>query len=158
MGIKLHYNFNCPVLTKDIVIQISYRNIRSNLHERMHIGKVHFKAFTCFKKCLTYRLTNTVLLLIYFKPRMHSSRMCTTRLSGRSGRGGCVCVSRGVCVCVGGCLPKGGVCLGVSAQGSVHPMDSGADTPIACWDTPPPIACWDTRPPPPVNRMTDGRV
>ena len=70
--------------------------------------------------------------------------MCTTRLSGHSGRGEwgvqvCVCV----CVCV-----SGGVCLGVSAQGSVHPMDSEADTPIACWDTPPPIACWDTHPHP----------
>ena len=168
MGVKLHDSFSCPVLTKDIVIQISYRNIRSNLHAtrmhssrmrtgrsltvcqvcvcvcvcqrgggcagggcqrrgvpegwsgpmgegvvvvsqhaprqtpppvnrmtdrcknitlaatsfrpvKMHIGKVHFKAFTCFKTCLTYRLTNIILLILYFKTRMHSSRMCTVR-------------------------------------------------------------------------------
>ena len=38
MDIKLHDSFNHPVLTKDIVIQISYRNARSNLHARMQTG------------------------------------------------------------------------------------------------------------------------
>ena len=142
MGIKLHDSFNCPVLTKDIVIQISYRNIRSNLHARMHIGKVHFKAFTCFKKCLTYRLTNTVLLLIYFKPRMHSSRMCTTRLSGRSGRGGrgvqgCVCVSG---VSVWGCLSRGVYTQWTRRQTPSlhagihpHPLYAGIHAPHPLW-------------------------
>ena len=66
MGMKLHDSFNCPVLTKDIVIQISYRNMRSNLHARM-LGKVDLKAFTYFKMYLTYRLTNINFIIIYCK-------------------------------------------------------------------------------------------
>ena len=66
MGMKLHDSFNCPVLIKDIVIQISYRNMRSNLHARM-LGKVDLKAFTYFKMYLTYRLTNINFIIIYCK-------------------------------------------------------------------------------------------
>ena len=49
--------------------------------------------------------------------------------------------AQGVCVqrCVGGVCPGGGV--GVYVQGGVHPPESEADTPIACWDTHPPPQC-----------------
>ena len=55
---------------------------------------------------------------LQLKTRMHSSRMCTVRCSGRRGGG---CLPGGVSVQGGlpgrGCLPEGSLPRGVSVQG-----------------------------------------
>ena len=87
--------------------------------------------------------------------RMHSSRMRTVRYSGRlGGRGG------------SGCLPRRGVCLGVSAQGVVClgvcvclpreclPRGMG----VSVWGCVSQHAMGQTPPPTPVDRILDTRL